>query len=172
MVWWNLPNKILVNIIKKFLQENNKSWHNKLVNALWADMLTTKKSIGMYPYQLVYGIDAIFPTSFGICVLKMLQELEVEPNDLPTRINQTIHLQQLRDEVHNRTWLIQESIKKKFDRRTKADDCQINNHVLKWDSRREEKCKHGKFDNLCMRPYIIHAYRGNYAFLLKDMDGT
>ena len=36
-------NKSLINIIKKVLEENKKNWHKKLVNALWADMLTTKK---------------------------------------------------------------------------------------------------------------------------------
>ena len=40
-------NKIPVNIIKKLLAENKNSWHNKLINALWIDRLTTKKSIGM-----------------------------------------------------------------------------------------------------------------------------
>jgi transposase InsO family protein len=113
-------NKSLVNIIKKLLQDNKKSWHNKLVNALWADRLTTKKSIGMSPYQLVYGIDVVFPTFIGNSCFKMMQELEVEPNDLQRRINQTIHLHQSREEVHNRTQLIQESIKKTFDRRTKS----------------------------------------------------
>jgi hypothetical protein len=34
--------KFLVNIIKNMLQENKKSWHNKLLHALWADRLTTK----------------------------------------------------------------------------------------------------------------------------------
>jgi transposase InsO family protein len=43
-------NKTLVNIIKKTLEENKKSCHNKLVFALWADKLTTKRSIGMSPY--------------------------------------------------------------------------------------------------------------------------
>jgi transposase InsO family protein len=43
-------NKTLVNIIKKTLQENKNSWHNRLVFALWADKLTTKRSIGMSPY--------------------------------------------------------------------------------------------------------------------------
>lgn len=42
-------NKSLVTIIKKFLGENKKSWHNKLVHALWADKLTTKKSIWNVP---------------------------------------------------------------------------------------------------------------------------
>ena len=50
-------NKILVNIIKKMLEENKKSWHRKLVHALWADKLTRKKSIDISPSQLVYGTD-------------------------------------------------------------------------------------------------------------------
>ena len=55
-----LSNKILVNIIKKLLEDNKKTWNKKLVNALWADKLTTKNSIGTSPYQLVYGMDVVF----------------------------------------------------------------------------------------------------------------
>ena len=68
-------NKILVNIIKKLLEENQRSWHNKLVHALWADILKTNKSIGMSPYQLVYGVDVVFPTSLRVPVMKLLQEI-------------------------------------------------------------------------------------------------
>jgi hypothetical protein len=165
-------NKILVNIIKNMLQENKKSWHNKLVHALWADRLTTKISIGMSPYQLVYGIDVVFPTSLGVPVMKLLQEVHAEPNDIQRRINQMIQLQQSREEVYNQTQVIQESIKKIYDRRTKEDDFELGDLVLKWDSRNEDKGKHGKFDNLWKGPYIIQAYRGNNAFLLKDSDGA
>ena len=56
-------NKSLVAIIKKLLEENKKSWHSKLVHALWSDRLTTKNSIGMSPFQLFYGTEAVFPTS-------------------------------------------------------------------------------------------------------------
>jgi len=65
-------NKSLVNIIKKILEDNKKSWHNKLIYALWADRLTTKKSIGMSPFQLVYGIDAVFASSMGVLVMKII----------------------------------------------------------------------------------------------------
>ena len=54
-------NKSLVNIIKNQLQDNKKSWKKNIVNALWADKHTTKRSIGMSPYQLVYGMDVFFP---------------------------------------------------------------------------------------------------------------
>ena len=44
--------------------------------------------------------------------------------------------------------------------------------MLKWDSRREDKGKHGKFENLWKGPYIIHSARGNNAFFLQEMGGT
>lgn len=86
-------NKILVNIIKKILEDNKKSWHTKLIDALWADRLTTKKSIGMSQFQRVYGIDVVFPSSMGVPVMKIIQEVQSEPNDIQRRIYQTIQLQ-------------------------------------------------------------------------------
>ena len=44
--------------------------------------------------------------------------------------------------------------------------------MLKWDSRREDKGKHGKFDYIWRGPDVIYGYRGNNAFFLKEMDGS
>ena len=55
---------------------------------------------------------------------------------------------------------------------TKEDDFELGNLVLKWDSRNEDKGKHGKFDSLWKRPYTIQAFRGNNTFSLKKSDGT
>ena len=165
-------NKSLVIIIKKLLEENKKSWHNKLVQALWADKLTKKKSIGMSPYQLVYGTEVVFPTSLGVPVIKLVQEIQTEEDSMVRRINQTIHLQQTREEVYNREVKVQENIKKFFDKRTKATDFKIGDKVLKWDSRREDKGKHGKFESLWQGPYIIQATVGPNAFFLQELDGT
>eukprot|EP00253_Pinus_taeda_P033741 PITA_33741 len=38
-------NKSLANIIKKMLEINKKSWHKRLVNALWADRVSQNKSV-------------------------------------------------------------------------------------------------------------------------------
>ena len=93
-------NKSLVNIIKKLLEDNKKTWNKRLVNALWEDRITAKTSIGTSHYQLVYGMDVVFPYSLGVPVVKMIQELPVESNDIQRRINQTIHLQQTREEFY------------------------------------------------------------------------
>lgn len=67
-------NKILMRITKKLLQQNKKAWHSKLIYALWADRISTKKSIGTSPFQLVSGVDAIFPSSLQLPVRRLLQE--------------------------------------------------------------------------------------------------
>ena len=64
------------------------------------------------------------------------------------RINQTIHLHQTKEEVYNRAIRVPENIKRMFEKITKACDFKIGDKVLKWDSRRENKGKHGNFDSL------------------------
>eukprot|EP00253_Pinus_taeda_P003715 PITA_03715 len=165
-------NKSLINIIKKLLEENKKNWHRKLTNALWEDRLSTKKSIGMSPYELVYGMEARFPSSLGIPTIKLLQEIQAKPNEIQRRVNQTIHLQQTREQVYDRAQMLQEKLKKMFDKKAKAEDFQVGSKVLRWDSRREDKGKHAKFDFLWKGPYIISAVQGNNTYFLKSLDGS
>lgn len=164
-------NKSLVNIIKKILEINKKSWHKKLVNALWVDRVSQKKSIGMSPFELVYGVDTVFPTSLTVPVVKLLQEAGSEDDHMQRRINQMIHLQRTREEVFQNTFKLQERIKKIYDRKEKVDKFQLEELVLKWDARNEEKGKHGKFKNLWKGPFKVATYRGHKYFLLKEMNG-
>ena len=61
-------NKILLRIIKKLLQDNKKAWHAKLKFALWADRVSTEKSIRASPFKLVYGTDVVILASLGTLV--------------------------------------------------------------------------------------------------------
>ena len=81
-------------------------------------------------------------------------------------------MQQTKEEVYLKSQVVQDKIKNTLDKKTKEDDFYIGDKVLKWDSRREEKGKHGKFDFLWKGPYVIYGYRGNNAFFLKELDGT
>jgi len=67
-------NKSLTKIIKRLLQDNKKAWHKNIIYALWADRVTTKNSILTSPFHIVYDTDAIFPTSLGFPVEKLLLE--------------------------------------------------------------------------------------------------
>lgn len=124
----------------------------------------------MSPYQLVYGAYVVFPTSLGVLEIKLVQEIQSKEDSMMRRINQTIHLQQTREEVYNRAYKVQENIKRFFDKRTKVCDFKIGDKVLKWDSKREDKGKHGKFDNLWNDPYIIQSAIGPNVFFIQEMD--
>jgi hypothetical protein len=43
--------------------------------------------------------------------------------------------------------------------------------VLKWDARKEDVVKHGKFNHLWFGPFMIAATEGNNSFLLENLDG-
>jgi len=126
----------------------------------------------MSPYELVYGMEARFPSSLGIPTIKLLQGIHAEPNDIQRRINQTIHLQQTIEQVYDRAQILQEKLKKMFDKRAKAEDFCVGNKVLRWDSRREDKGKHAKFDFLWRGPFVISAVQENNTYFLKSTDGS
>jgi len=85
-------NKILIKLIKKLLEDNKRAWDSKLKFSLWADQVTTKKSLGISPFQLVYGKEVVFPTQLALSVEKFLQNLEGEPDNMVRRIHQMVEV--------------------------------------------------------------------------------
>lgn len=51
----NSSNKNLIRIIKRTLQDNQRSWNLKLGTTLWVDRITPKRDLGNSPFMLVYG---------------------------------------------------------------------------------------------------------------------
>ena len=82
-----------------------------------------------------------------------------------------LHLQQTGEGVFQNTSTLQEKIKKIYDHKTKENNFNLGDVVLRWDARNEDKGKHGKFENLLKGPYKISAFRGKNSFLLEEMDG-
>ena len=159
-------NKSLVRIIKKLLEDNKKAWHLKLKYALWEDIISTKRSIGTSPFQLIYGTNVVFLASLGVQVIKYLENQEEEPNYVQNRINHLIELKEMRENVYHMSQNFQEKMKNTFDRKIKKDDFHLQDLVLKWDANIEDKGKHGKIDHLWKGPYQIVAYSGKKTYIL------
>jgi hypothetical protein len=164
-------NKILITIIKKVLTENKKAWHVHLKYALWANRIGTKWSIRMSPFQMVYGTDVILPINLALPVMKLWQDSKEEPNDITRRINQLIEIQQNRAEVNEKLQKYQDNMKALFDQKAKDREFLPGDLVLKWEARKEDAGKHGKFDQIWCGPYKITASEGKNAFLLENLDG-
>ena len=75
-------NKTLVRALKKIINENQKNWDSQLKFALWANRITSKRSTGKSPYELVYGRAAMFPVQLALPVTRSMQESQEEPDDM------------------------------------------------------------------------------------------
>jgi len=83
----------LIRIIKRLLEDNKKAWDSKLKFTLWADRVTTKRSIGISPFQLVYGTEVVFPSHLAIPVAKFFQDYQEEHDNMIIRIHQLVEVQ-------------------------------------------------------------------------------
>lgn len=58
-----------------------------------------------------------------------------------------------------------------FDRRERERDFKEGDLILRWNSRKEEKGKHGKFDNIWFGLLAISEVKGNKNFVLHNLEG-
>lgn len=112
----------LEKVIKRTLVDHKKSWDSHLIYAVWVNKITPKRSTGKYPFHLVYGKYAVFPTNLAFPVLKFMWDSTNEPDDFSRRINQIIELNENRDEVQYKFKKYQNKMKSMFDRRAREMD--------------------------------------------------
>jgi hypothetical protein len=134
--------------------------------------VTTKKSLGLSPFQLVYGIEAVFPIQLALPVADLLHDYEGEPNLMLKRIHQMVEVQQIREQVLDRAYNRQQKIKQAFDRKNRKKEFEQGDLVLKWDAPRKEKGKHSKFDALWFGPFKILEAFSNNTYRLQDLEGN
>ena len=102
---------------------------------------------------------------------KFLEDSQEEPNEIQRRIYALIELQQKRETVEEKAQLYRTKIKERFDRKIKENTFSNGDMVLRWDARKEQKGKHGKFDNLWFGPFILSKVLENNTFVLQTLDG-
>ena len=84
---------------------------------------------------------------------------------------QIVQLQQEREAIKDTTKKQQKRMKDSFDKKVKKEMFTVGDLVLRWDARKDEKGKHGKFDNLWIGPFSIIKILGNNTFVLQNLKG-
>ena len=161
-------NKNLIRIIKRTVDQNQKNWHKALVNALWADRITKKASIGTSPFNLVYGKEVVLPTHLVIPSLSLIQYIdEVPTSSIQLRQMEIIKLEEQREQARKTHAHHQALVKSSFDSNIMTRKYfQMGDLVLKWDKAHEEKGKHTKFQKLWVGPFQIVEVVGPSTFVL------
>ena len=54
-------NKVLKMMLRLMVGDHKSNWHHILFSTLWAYKTSVKIATGFTPFQLVYGLEAVFP---------------------------------------------------------------------------------------------------------------
>ena len=63
------------------LEDNPRNWHIILSKTLWAYRTPKRDSIGVSPYSLTYGHDAVFPMEVVILSLRVSRHNGLNPQE-------------------------------------------------------------------------------------------
>ncbi|XP_056176523.1 uncharacterized protein LOC130140629 [Syzygium oleosum] len=64
-------NKVIINLIKRHLEENPREWDSLLSTVLWAYRTSKRSSTGVSPYMLTYGQEAMLPVEITVQSLRV-----------------------------------------------------------------------------------------------------
>ena len=63
-------NKVIVNGLKKRLNDAKGKWVEELQHVLWTYRTTPRRSIGETPFSMTYGVEAVIPLETGFPTLR------------------------------------------------------------------------------------------------------
>ena len=63
-------NKVIVNGLKKRLDDANGKWVEDLPHVLWTYRTTPRKSTGETPFSMTYGAEAVIPLENGFLTMR------------------------------------------------------------------------------------------------------
>lgn len=79
-------NRIIMQGLKKQLDEKKGIWVEELNNVIWAYRTTPRSSTGETPFRLTYGMDAVIPVEIGSSSYRISGEIDSEINNINARI--------------------------------------------------------------------------------------
>ncbi|XP_070007533.1 uncharacterized protein LOC142165402 [Nicotiana tabacum] len=83
-----LTNKVIIQNLKKKLEDAKGKWINELPGVLWAYWTTKKSSMGETPFSLVYGVEALILVEVGELTLRFFRTNEKAKNEaLPVSLH-------------------------------------------------------------------------------------
>ncbi|MCO5580816.1 hypothetical protein L7F22_034688 [Adiantum nelumboides] len=160
-------NKILVTVLTKIVSESRTDWDQKLHLALWAYRVAYKTSIGMTPFDMVYGIQAILSLEFLIPTLRVAKELEWTGHELSEQLEVLEKLDETRLRAVASIYAQKRNMKSFFDQHVINKEFATGDYVLMYTLKQHSK----KLQKRGNGPYVIHDISPSGAIKLATLEG-
>ncbi|XP_070030766.1 uncharacterized protein [Nicotiana sylvestris] len=162
-------NKVIINNLKKRLEESKGNWVELLPGVLWAYRTTTKTSTGETPFSLVYRAEVLIPVEIGEPSMRYTQATE-ESNEEEVQINLDL-LEEKREAALIRMPAQKQVMERYYNRKDRLRYFKFGDFILKKVFRSTRAANAGKLGPTWEGPYKIHGIVGK-EYKLETMDGT
>ncbi|XP_070015776.1 uncharacterized protein [Nicotiana sylvestris] len=152
-------NKVIINNLKKRLEESKGNWPKVLPGVLWAYRTTTKTSTGETSFSLVYGAEALITVEIGEPSTQFTQVTE-ESNDEEMRVNLDL-LEGRREAALIRMAAQKQVVERYYNRKACLRFFKIGDFVLKKVFQSSKEANSGKLSPTWEGPYRIHDIADN-----------
>eukprot|EP00253_Pinus_taeda_P008709 PITA_08709 len=142
-----------------------------LFSVLWAYRTSIKTSIGFTPFQLVYGLEAVFPIECEIPSLQIVVQLSPATSEEEKRL---LYLAQLDENRRNAALAVEthaKRIKAQYDQNVTPHNFSEGDLVLLYDQA-NDKLGAAKFVPMWHGLYIVKLKLTKGAYELEDFDGV
>ncbi|XP_070009622.1 uncharacterized protein [Nicotiana sylvestris] len=122
-------NKVILNILKKKLEDAKGLWPKLLPEVLWTYRIMPKTSTSKTPYSLVYGTDVVIPVEVGEPSLRYSNESG--PNNDESRLQDLDEVEERRDMVHIRMVAQKQQVEMYYNKKAKVRPLEVGDYAIK-----------------------------------------
>uniref|UniRef100_A0A2N9G8J0 RNA-directed DNA polymerase n=1 Tax=Fagus sylvatica TaxID=28930 RepID=A0A2N9G8J0_FAGSY len=109
-----VSNKVILDGIKKRLEEAKGRWVEELPSVMWTHRTTKRRSTGETPFALAYGVEAVIPLEVGLPTTRTT-EFDVEENESSLRMDLNL-VEERRDMATIKLASYQHQMKRGYDK--------------------------------------------------------
>uniref|UniRef100_A0A2N9GMT9 Uncharacterized protein n=1 Tax=Fagus sylvatica TaxID=28930 RepID=A0A2N9GMT9_FAGSY len=124
-----VSNKVILDGIKKRLEEAKGRWVEELPSVMWTHRTTKRRSTGETPFALAYGVEAVIPLEVGLPTTRTT-EYDVEENESSLRMDLNL-VEERRDMATVKLASYQHQMKRGYDKNIRPRSFQVGDLVLR-----------------------------------------
>ena len=161
-------NKVIMNRLKKRLDDTKENWVEELQHVLWTYRTTPRKSIGKTPFSITYGAEAVISLENGFLMMRT-STFTSDGNDELLKKNLNL-VEERRENAMVQLAYYQHKLKQGYDMNVKLRSLALGDLVLRKVLGNTKNLAWGNLGSNWEGPYRITSVTGIGAYYLKDLD--